>query len=165
MTAKAQFAVPGRTSLDRSLITLKALTYAPTGGMVAAPDDSLPEQLAVPQLGLSLLLAARCDATLLALMNAGYTGGSASMARLAVARRGRQPEPIADHVWDRGRTALNRNGRFAWLPGYEKSSPVRIGNAAHTQLQLDVYGELMDALHHRAAAGDDSKRSRAGLCS
>ena len=83
------------------------------------------------------------------------------MARVAAARGRRRPGGPADHVRRRRRAAADRV-ELAWLPGYEGSAPVRIGNAAREQFQLDVYGEVMDALHRRAGAGSSASDARVG---
>jgi len=132
----------------RSLITLKALTYRPTGGIVAAPTMSLPEQLGGPR-NWDYRYCWLRDATftLLALMNAGYY-------EEALAWRGWLLRAVAGDASQvqimyglRGERRLSE-WEVPWLHGYEGASPVRVGNAAAEQLQLDIYGETMDALHH-----------------
>jgi GH15 family glucan-1,4-alpha-glucosidase len=139
----------GKWSADvrRSLITLKALTYRPSGGIVAAPTTSLPEQLGGPRnwdYRFSWLRDA--TSTLLALMNAGYydeaQGWRAWLLR-AVAGQPSQMQIMYGLLGERRLTEQE----LPWLPGYEGARPVRVGNAAVNQLQLDIYGETMDALH------------------
>ena len=91
--------------------------------------------------------------TLYALMIGGYTDEAARLARMAAARRGRHARQLQIMYGLAGERRLTEL-ELQWLPGYEGSRPVRIGNAAHDQFQLDVYGEVMDALHlaRRAAA-------------
>jgi GH15 family glucan-1,4-alpha-glucosidase len=142
-----------RDAVERSLIVLKALTYAPTGGIVAAATTSLPEQLG----GVRNWDYRYCwvrDATfaLYALMTAGYTEEARAwrdwLVR-AVAGRPQQMQIMYGVAGERRLTELE----LRWLPGYEGSTPVRIGNGAATQYQLDVYGELMDSLHQARRAG------------
>jgi GH15 family glucan-1,4-alpha-glucosidase len=140
-------------AVTRSLITLKALTYAPTGGMVAAVTTSLPERLG----GMRNWDYRYCwlrDATfaLYALMTGGYTQEARAwrdwLVR-AVAGRPSQAQILYSVTGER----LLPESELPWLPGYEGSAPVRIGNAATTQLQLDVYGEVADALHYARRIG------------
>jgi GH15 family glucan-1,4-alpha-glucosidase len=142
-----------REAVERSLIVLKALTYAPTGGIVAAATTSLPEQLG----GVRNWDYRYCwvrDATfaLYALMTAGYTEEARAwrdwLVR-AVAGEPKQMQIMYGVAGERRLTELE----LGWLPGYEGSAPVRIGNGAALQYQLDVYGELMDALHQARRAG------------
>ena len=131
----------------RSLITLKALTYAPTGGLVAAVTTSLPERLG----GVRNWDYRYCwlrDATfaLYALMTGGYVEEARAWREWlvrAVAGRPSHAQILYGVAGDR----LLPEWELSWLPGYEGSSPVRVGNAASTQFQLDVYGEVADALH------------------
>ncbi|HEY6940120.1 glycoside hydrolase family 15 protein [Dokdonella sp.] len=139
---------PWGKDIRRSLITLKALTYAPTGGIVAAATTSLPEQLGGTRNWDYRYCWVR-DATLslLAMMNAGFFEEAAAWRDWllrAVAGNPRQMQIMYGIAGERRLTEWS----VPWLAGYEGASPVRIGNAAHAQLQLDVYGELMDTLHH-----------------
>jgi GH15 family glucan-1,4-alpha-glucosidase len=132
---------------------LKALTFAPTGGIVAAPTTSLPEQIGGSRnWDYRFCWLRDATLTLLALMNAGYRDEGASVARLAPSGRRRLPRPDPDDVRAWRRAPVARVGhRLA--PGYAESRPVRIGNAAHKQLQLDVFGEVSDALHQARLGG------------
>jgi GH15 family glucan-1,4-alpha-glucosidase len=147
------WAIPCRAAGDwsslvrRSVITLRALAYKPTGGIVAAPTTSLPEQLGGSR-NWDYRYCWLRDATftLLSLMNAGYyqsAGDWRQWLLRAVAGSPRQLQIMYGIEGERRLTELE----LPWLPGYESSAPVRIGNAASNQLQLDVYGELMDALY------------------
>ena len=131
----------------RSLITLKALTFAPTGGIVAAPTTSLPEKLGGRR-NWDYRFCWLRDATftLLALMNSGYTEEALAWHNWLLRAVAGSPAlmQIMYGIWGQRRLLEWEAG---WLDGYEGAKPVRIGNAAHAQLQLDVYGELIDALH------------------
>jgi GH15 family glucan-1,4-alpha-glucosidase len=144
-----------REAVIRSLITLKALTYAPTGGLVAAVTTSLPERLG----GVRNWDYRYCwlrDATfaLYALMTGGYAEEARSWREWlvrAVAGRPSHARILYAVTGDR----LLPEWELPWLPGYEGSAPVRVGNAASTQFQLDVYGEVADALHCARRVGLD----------
>jgi GH15 family glucan-1,4-alpha-glucosidase len=144
----------------RSLITLKALTYAPTGGIVAAPTTSLPELIGGERnWDYRFCWLRDATLTLLALMNAGYYQEAQDwVAWLARAVAG-SPDQMQIMYGIAGERRLTE-WEVPWLPGYANSRPVRIGNAAHSQLQLDVYGEVMDAFHQaRMGELEPSERS------
>ena len=142
-----------RTAVVRSLITLKALTFAPTGGIVAAPTTSLPEHIGGTR-NWDYRFCWLRDATLslLALMNEGCFEEARQWREWLVRAAAGSPAQMQIMYGIAGEHRLTE-WEVSWLPGYEHSSPVRIGNAAHGQLQLDVYGEVMDALHQARVGG------------
>ncbi|MBA2768247.1 MAG: glycoside hydrolase family 15 protein [Sporichthyaceae bacterium] len=144
---------PWRSAVARSLITLKALTYDPSGAIVAAATTSLPEQLGGPR-NWDYRYSWLRDATfsLLALMSSGYLEEARewrSWLLRAVAGDPAQLQIMYGLDGERRLTEIELD----WLPGFAGSRPVRIGNDAARQLQLDVYGEVMDALHQARRAG------------
>ena len=139
---------PLAETMHRSLITLKALTYAPTGGVVAAVTTSLPEQLGGERnWDYRFCWLRDATLTLLAFMNAGYYDEAEAWREWLL----RAVAGSADQVQTLYGVAGERRcleWTVPWLGGYQGATPVRVGNAAHNQLQLDVYGEIVDALHH-----------------
>lgn len=134
-------------AVERSLIVLKALTYAPTGGIVAAPTTSLPEEIGGGR-NWDYRYCWLRDATftLLAFMNAGFHSEADAWRDWllrAVAGKASQDQIMYGIAGERRLFEWE----VSWLSGYENSKPVRVGNAAATQLQLDVYGEVADAMH------------------
>jgi GH15 family glucan-1,4-alpha-glucosidase len=140
-------------AVERSLITLKALTYAPTGGIVAAPSMSLPELIG----GVRNWDYRYCwlrDATfsLYALALAGYHDEAAAWVDWLLRAIAGDPAQLQILYGLAGERRIPEV-ELPWLPGYEASAPVRQGNAAVHQFQLDVYGEVMDAVHQARKAG------------
>ncbi|MGK4006768.1 glycoside hydrolase family 15 protein [Sorangium sp. So ce1036] len=142
-----------REDVLRSLITLKALTYAPTGGIVAAPTTSLPEQLGgVRNWDYRYCWLRDATFTLYALMNGGYLDEAKAFRAWLVNSVAGEPAKLQIMYGLSGERRLTEH-TLDWLPGYEGAAPVRIGNAAYVQHQLDIYGELMDALHLARRSG------------
>ena len=139
--------------MTRSLIVLKSLTYAPTGGMAAAPTTSLPEFIGGPRnWDYRFCWLRDATLTLLSLMNAGYYDEAQMWREWLLRAAAGSPRQIQIMYGLRGERRLTE-WEVPWLPGYENSAPVRIGNAAHSQLQLDIFGEVMDALHQARQGG------------
>jgi GH15 family glucan-1,4-alpha-glucosidase len=144
---------PWTEAVKRSLITLKALTYAPTGGIVAAPTTSLPERLGgVRNWDYRYCWLRDATFTLLAFMSLGYYDEAKAWRdwlTRAIAGSPRQVQILYGVGGERWLPELI----IPWLPGYENSAPVRIGNDASQQLQLDVFGEVADAIFQTIKAG------------
>ncbi|MBV8851170.1 MAG: glycoside hydrolase family 15 protein [Methylobacteriaceae bacterium] len=140
-------------TVQRSLITLKALTYEATGGIVAAPTTSLPETLGGGRnWDYRFCWLRDATLTLLAFMNAGFYDEAKAWRDWllrAVAGSPDQTQIMYGLAGERRLTEFE----LEWLPGYENSAPVRIGNGAHGQLQLDVYGEVIDTLYQALKGG------------
>ncbi len=145
-------------AMIRSLITLKALSYFPTGGLVAAPTTSLPERLGgTRNWDYRFCWLRDATFTLIALMNAGYYENARAWRQWLVRSVAGDPARIQIMYGVAGERRLPE-WEVPWLGGYQGAAPVRAGNAAAKQLQIDVYGEIMDALHHgRHAKLSDSE--------
>jgi GH15 family glucan-1,4-alpha-glucosidase len=140
-------------AVRRALITLKALTYAPTGGILAAATTSLPELLGGGR-NWDYRYCWLRDATftLQALLGTGYTGEARAWREWLVRAVAGAPSDLRN-VYGLDGTRRLPESTLDWLDGYEKSTPVRIGNAAARQFQLDVWGEVLDGLHLAREAG------------
>ncbi|WP_046269699.1 glycoside hydrolase family 15 protein [Pseudomonas syringae] len=137
---------PWTAQVKRSLITLKAMTYAPTGGIVAAVTTSLPEQLGGERnWDYRYCWLRDATMTLLAFMNLGYFEEAQAWRDWLLRSVAGNPEQIQIMYGVGGERRLQEY-ELPWLSGYENSLPVRVGNGAATQVQLDVYGEVADAL-------------------
>ena len=144
-----------RDTVSRSLITLKALTYKPTGGLVAAATTSLPEQPGgVRNWDYRYCWLRDATFTLNALLLAGYNEEATAWREWLLRAAAGSPGDLQIVYGVTGVRRLDEV-ELPWLPGYEASKPVRIGNAASSQFQLDVYGEVMDCLHLARAADLD----------
>ncbi|HVV63852.1 MAG TPA: glycoside hydrolase family 15 protein [Rhizomicrobium sp.] len=136
-----------REAVMRSLLTLKALTYSVTGGIVAAPTTSLPEQLGGPRnWDYRYCWIRDATLTLRALMGAGYYEEAKAWRDWLRRSLAGRPDDL-QIMYGLGGERRLAEWEVPWLPGYQGAAPVRIGNAASSQLQLDVWGEMTDALH------------------
>jgi GH15 family glucan-1,4-alpha-glucosidase len=142
-----------RDVVRRSLVVLRALIYEPTGGIVASPTTSLPEWIGgVRNWDYRYCWLRDATLTLLALIHAGYEKEAAAWRRWLLRAVAGDPADIQIMYGVAGERRLTEL-ELPWLAGYEGSAPVRIGNAASEQLQIDVFGELMDALYQAREAG------------
>jgi GH15 family glucan-1,4-alpha-glucosidase len=153
---------PWTEAVKRSLITLKALTYAPTGGIVAAATTSLPEHLGgVRNWDYRYCWLRDATFTLLALVQLGYHEEARAWRDWLIRAVAGSPDQIQAMYGVGGERWLPEL-IVPWLPGYQNASPVRIGNDAYKQLQLDVLGEIADAMYQALKAGmEPSERGRA----
>ena len=144
---------PWREEVLRSAIALKGLTFAPTGGIVAAATTSLPEKIGgVRNWDYRFCWLRDATFTLFSLINCGFLSEAAAWRGWLLRAAAGDPAKLQTMYGAGGERRLPEL-ILDWLPGYEHSKPVRIGNAAVTQFQLDVYGEVIDALHVARRAG------------
>ena len=152
-SARCRYEGTARDSVLRSLVTLKALTYAPTGGIVAAGTTSLPEQLGgVRNWDYRFCWLRDATFTLYALHLGGYTTEARAWRNWLLRAVAGRPEKMQIMYGPRGERRL-AEAEVDWLAGYQGARPVRIGNAAVEQFQLDVYGEVMDAFYQARHSG------------
>ena len=141
------------SEVHQSLLVLKALTYAPTGGIVAAPTTSLPELIGgVRNWDYRFCWLRDATLTLLAMLQTGHRDEAEEWERWLLRAVAGDPAEVQIMYGIAGERRLDER-ELAWLPGYEGSQPVRVGNAASTQLQLDVYGEVIEALYQGRVHG------------
>ncbi|MCX5556640.1 glycoside hydrolase family 15 protein [Streptomyces sp. NBC_00038] len=152
-SARCRYDGPHRDIVMRSLITLKALTYEPTGGIVAAPTTSLPEELGgVRNWDYRYCWLRDSTLTLGALLSAGYHEEAEAWRDWLLRAVAGDPADLQIMYGLSGERRLTEY-EIPWLPGFARSSPVRIGNDAVNQLQLDVYGEVIDSLSLARSSG------------
>ncbi|MET7937316.1 glycoside hydrolase family 15 protein [Streptomyces sp. NPDC005322] len=151
--ARCTYQGPYRDAVIRSLITLKALTYAPTGGIVAAPTTSLPELIGgIRNWDYRYCWLRDSTLTLNALLSAGYREEASAWRDWLLRAIAGDPAELQIMYGLGGERRLHEY-ELPWLDGYEQSAPVRIGNGAVGQRQLDVYGEILDSLHLARVSG------------
>lgn len=152
-SSRAKVEGPYAEMVKRSLLTLKALTYAPTGGIVAAPTTSLPEEIGgVRNWDYRFCWVRDATFTLYALLSAGYTDEARAWRDWLLRAAAGAPSQLQILYGIAGERRLVEV-ELPWLAGYEGSKPVRIGNKASEQVQLDVFGELMDTLYLCSESG------------
>lgn len=150
---RCRYQGPYRDVILRSLMTLKALTYEPTGGIVAAATTSLPEQLGgVRNWDYRYCWLRDSTFTLYSLINGGYLDEACAWREWLLRAVAGSPDKLNILYGVGGERRLTES-ELDWLPGYEGAAPVRVGNAAWQQLQVDVFGEIMDTLHLARQAG------------
>ena len=144
---------PLDAAVEQSLLVLKSLTYAPTGGIVAAPTTSLPEVIGgVRNWDYRYCWLRDASLTLMAMLQAGYRSEAADWEEWLLRAVAGSPDDVQIMYGIAGERRLDER-ELPWLPGFLDSRPVRVGNAASHQLQLDVYGEVIDAAYHARAYG------------
>ena len=146
--ARCTYKGPWQDAVERSLITLKALTFRSTGGIIASPTTSLPEQLGgTRNWDYRFCWLRDASLALLILMDCGYYEEAADWQNWLLRAVAGSPDQVQIMYGLAGERQLTE-WELSWLPGYGGAKPVRVGNAASDQLQLDIYGEVASALHH-----------------
>ncbi len=155
-SGRNESAGPWQDAVMRSLITLKGLTYAPSGGIVAAATTSLPEEIgSVRNWDYRYCWLRDATFTLFALLSAGYTDEAKAWREWLLRAIAGSPSQLQIMYGVAGERRLDEF-KLPWLPGYAGSTPVRVGNAASGQFQLDVFGEVMDAMYQAHRSGLES---------
>ncbi|MFL5759947.1 MAG: glycoside hydrolase family 15 protein [Thermomicrobiales bacterium] len=163
-TNSCQYKGDCHDDIHRSLLVLKALTYLPTAGIVAAPTTSLPECIGgVRNWDYRYCWLRDATLTLLAMLNAGYRDEAMAWREWLLRAVAGDPADVQIMYGLAGERRLDER-TLEWLPGFGHSHPVRIGNAASTQLQLDVYGEILDAAYQTIAHGAEPSQFGWALC-
>lgn len=145
--SRCTFEGPRQDAVRRSLITVKALTYNPTGGLVAAPTTSLPERIGGERnWDYRFCWLRDASLTLRTLVRAGYQSEAGSWRDWLLRAAAGMPDALQPIYGIAGEHRIEEQ-EIPWLPGFCGSSPVRVGNLAHRQMQIDVFGELLDAMH------------------
>jgi GH15 family glucan-1,4-alpha-glucosidase len=161
-SSRCSYKGPWREAVLRSLITLKGLTFLPTGGIAAAPTTSLPELIGgVRNWDYRFCWVRDATFTLQALLNAGYLDEAREWREWLLRAVAGSPAEMNILYGLRGERRLTEL-ELPWLEGYEKSTPVRTGNAAYKQYQLDIFGEVANALFQGRQAGLGSPQHRRG---